>query len=226
MVPRGACPQRIVWRQAEPAGGGPPGVRPRHADASRQCHYSTVGTGLVHFARTHRSRHNSTRCFLADDEEETFQYSSDPYAHYENATLALYNTTFREDLHKEPPWDADMAWLATQGPDDVKDMLKVQEVMLARCLDTSPDRDLFKYGGTAASVRDLVALADVLDGPGSSVNLWTKHYGSVLASHLLKSMRWLSSSRPISPVLLTITRASLAVFPEVRELLVGCGQYH
>ncbi len=80
-----------------------------------------------------------------------------------------------------------MSWSHTQGPEDVKDMLRVQEKLIAHCLDASPDRDLFKYVGTAASARDMAALADALDGPGSSLNLWTRHHGSVLASHLLQS---------------------------------------
>ncbi|RPD60299.1 hypothetical protein L227DRAFT_97897 [Lentinus tigrinus ALCF2SS1-6] len=124
-----------------------------------------------------------TECF--PDNKENFSYSSNPYAALNNATVAFYNTTFRSDLLRELPWDGEMAWSETQGPQDVKDMLRAQEKMVAQCLNASPDRDMFKYGGTAASVRDLVALADALDGPGSPVNLWTRHHGSILASHLL-----------------------------------------
>ncbi len=80
-----------------------------------------------------------------------------------------------------------MAWSEPQGPEDVRGMLRAQEKMVAQCLDSAPDHDMLQYGGTAASVRDLVALADALDGPGSPLNLWTRHHGSVLASHLLKS---------------------------------------
>ncbi|RPD60330.1 hypothetical protein L227DRAFT_611288 [Lentinus tigrinus ALCF2SS1-6] len=124
-----------------------------------------------------------TECFA--DNEEKFSYSPNPYAQLNNATVAFYNTTFRGDLLRELPWDREMAWSETQGPQDVKDMLGAQERMVTQCLNASPDRDMFQYGGTAASVRDLVALADALDGPGSPVNLWTKHHGSILASHLL-----------------------------------------
>ncbi|RDX45655.1 hypothetical protein OH76DRAFT_1533391 [Lentinus brumalis] len=126
-----------------------------------------------------------TSCF-ASRQEERFCYSGNPYGQCTNATVAFYNATFREDLHREPPWDEEMAWLEPQGPEDVKDMLRAQEKMVTQCVDSSPDRDMFQYGGTAASVRDLVALADALDGPGSPLNLWTRHHGSVLASHLLK----------------------------------------
>ncbi|KAI0743110.1 Alpha/Beta hydrolase protein [Daedaleopsis nitida] len=39
-----------------------------------------------------------------------------------------------------------------------------------------------KYMGTAATVRDMVALADVLDGPGSPVNLYGISYGTFLGA--------------------------------------------
>ena len=80
-----------------------------------------------------------------------------------------------------------MAWAHTQRPEDVTDMLYATEKLVAHCLDASPDRDLFKYIGTAATARDLAALADALDGPGSPINLWAQHHGSVLASHLMQS---------------------------------------
>ncbi|TFK81149.1 hypothetical protein K466DRAFT_656297 [Polyporus arcularius HHB13444] len=123
------------------------------------------------------------RCFEIGDWR---YWSQNPFGTHENATIAFYNTTFRDVLHREPPWNEHMSWSHTQGPEDVKDMLRVQEKLIAHCLNASPDRDLFKYVGTAASARDMAALADALDGPGSSLNLWTRHHGSVLASHLLQ----------------------------------------
>ncbi|KAI0369593.1 alpha/beta-hydrolase [Pilatotrama ljubarskyi] len=50
-----------------------------------------------------------------------------------------------------------------------------------RCLQHSAGKDL-RYVGTAATVRDMVALADALDGPGSPVNYAGISYGTVLGS--------------------------------------------
>ncbi|KAI0715936.1 hypothetical protein C8T65DRAFT_642985 [Cerioporus squamosus] len=138
-----------------------------------------------------------TSCFAYSDEDR-FRYTRNPYARRENATVAFYNATFREDFQREPPWNEEMTWADTQKPEDVTDMLRAEEKMVVQCLDASPDRDLFRYGGTAASIRDLVALADAIDGHDSPVNLWTKHHGSVLASHLLKSTVVMDD--PVDPV--------------------------
>ena len=128
---------------------------------------------------------HSTKCFA--DNEDLFTFSSNPYAQLNNATMTFYNNTFRDVSPRELPWDGEMTWSETQGLQDFKDMLRVQEKMIAQCMNAVPDRDIFTYGGTAASVRDLVVLADALDGPGSPINLWTKHHASMLASHLLTS---------------------------------------
>ena len=52
------------------------------------------------------------------------------------------------------------------------------------------------YVGTAATVRDLVALADVLDGPGSEVNFIGLSYGTVLGSWLMGMFPEVSDSKP------------------------------
>ena len=51
------------------------------------------------------------------------------------------------------------------------------------------------YVGTAATVRDLVALADALDGPGSEVNFIGLSYGTVLGSWLIGMFPEVSSSK-------------------------------
>ncbi|KAI0769270.1 TAP-like protein-domain-containing protein [Trametes elegans] len=53
-----------------------------------------------------------------------------------------------------------------------------------RCLSHKSGR-LLQYVGTAATVRDLVALADALDGHGASVNYWGISYGTIIGSWLI-----------------------------------------
>ncbi|TFK82487.1 hypothetical protein K466DRAFT_655693 [Polyporus arcularius HHB13444] len=151
----------------------------------RQIENIVPGYDLVMWTSRDVAVSQRTSCFDSSDEER-FRYTGNPYGHRASAEVAFYNATFREKLLREPPWDEEMAWSEAQGPEDVKDILRAQEKMITQCMDSSPDRDMFQYGGTAAGVRDLVALADALDGPGSPLNLWTRHHGSVLASHLLK----------------------------------------
>ncbi|KAJ3489237.1 hypothetical protein NLI96_g2283 [Meripilus lineatus] len=43
----------------------------------------------------------------------------------------------------------------------------------------------FSYMGTAASARDLVALADHLQGPGTPINFWGFSHGSLIGSYLV-----------------------------------------
>ncbi|KAI0350509.1 hypothetical protein OH77DRAFT_1430975 [Trametes cingulata] len=50
-----------------------------------------------------------------------------------------------------------------------------------RCLNHSEGQTL-PYVGTAATARDLVALADAIEGPGSPVNYWGISYGTLLGS--------------------------------------------
>lgn len=45
----------------------------------------------------------------------------------------------------------------------------------------------FSYMGTAASARDLVALADHLQGPGTPINFWGFSHGSLIGSYLVNS---------------------------------------
>ncbi|KAI0702717.1 Alpha/Beta hydrolase protein [Earliella scabrosa] len=77
-------------------------------------------------------------------------------------------------------------------PDDIQRLLaqadslqqKYEEVV-RRCQERE-DGKYLKYIGTAATVRDVVALVDALDGKGAPVNLIGYSWGSVLASWLMQ----------------------------------------
>jgi pimeloyl-ACP methyl ester carboxylesterase len=54
------------------------------------------------------------------------------------------------------------------------------------CLN-SPSGQYLKYVGTAATARDLAALADALDGQNSQVNFYGMDYGATLGSYFVNS---------------------------------------
>ena len=54
-----------------------------------------------------------------------------------------------------------------------------------RCVERNGD--MLKYVGTAATVRDMVAIADALDGPGSLVNYYGDSYGTLIGNVFLNS---------------------------------------
>ena len=56
----------------------------------------------------------------------------------------------------------------------------------ARCQQHSSGKYL-KYMGTGATVRDLLAMVDALDGPGAPVNYLGLSYGTVIGSWLVNS---------------------------------------
>ena len=65
-------------------------------------------------------------------------------------------------------------------------MQQKYEELGARCQKHSSGKYL-KYMGTAATVRDLLAMADALDGPGGLINYLGLSYGTILGSWLGKS---------------------------------------
>lgn len=78
-------------------------------------------------------------------------------------------------------------------PDDVQALLSQAPFMQAkydelarRCL-RHPSGKFLRYVGTAATARDIVALADALDGPGRPVNFVGTSYGSLLGMWLINS---------------------------------------
>ncbi|KAI0769262.1 alpha/beta-hydrolase [Trametes elegans] len=73
-------------------------------------------------------------------------------------------------------------------PEDIQTLLSQAPIMerkyqelAQRCL-TSPVGKYLQYVGTAATVRDMVALADVIDGPGKPINFYGISYGTVIGS--------------------------------------------
>lgn len=54
-----------------------------------------------------------------------------------------------------------------------------------RCMTLSGDN--LKYVGTTATVRDLVALADAVDGPDSLITFWGLSYGSAIGTYFVNS---------------------------------------
>ena len=62
---------------------------------------------------------------------------------------------------------------------------KKYEETFQRCIERNGD--ILKYVGTAATVRDMVAMADALDGPGKPINYYGVSYGSLLGNFFLNS---------------------------------------
>ncbi|CAE6440248.1 unnamed protein product [Rhizoctonia solani] len=50
-----------------------------------------------------------------------------------------------------------------------------------QCIAYSPDT--FQYVGTAATVRDMVAMHDILEGPDKPINFWGMSYGTVIGAY-------------------------------------------
>ena len=61
----------------------------------------------------------------------------------------------------------------------------VQEKIVEHCL-AQTDSSLLPYVGTAATTRDLAAMADAFDGAGSPINFWGMGLGSLIGSYLLE----------------------------------------
>ena len=85
----------------------------------------------------------------------------------------------------------DLATLRAQAP-----IMQYKYTTLGRLCATGASGKFLPYVGTAATVRDLVALADALDGPGSEVNYIGLSYGTVLGSWLMGMFPDVSSSKP------------------------------
>ena len=106
----------------------------------------------------------------------------------------LYTRTARE-LGFEPAWDENLQYSKKQDNDDVRRWYAIQERVVEHCLSTV-DTSMLRYMGTAATTRDLVAMADAFDGPGRPISFWGMGYGSLIGSHLLKSA-CSPSTRPV-----------------------------
>lgn len=55
-----------------------------------------------------------------------------------------------------------------------------------KCLHSSSGKFL-KYLGTAAAVRDMVSIANVLDGPKAPINYIGTSYGTIIGSWFINS---------------------------------------
>ncbi|KAI9067457.1 hypothetical protein FKP32DRAFT_261824 [Trametes sanguinea] len=96
---------------------------------------------------------------------------------------AFYLETSAE-LGIESVWGEGMEFLREQTHEDAQNWLLLQTKMVKHCL-AKQDTTKLKYASTAAAVRDLLALADYFDGPGSKVNYWGIEYGALIGTYLL-----------------------------------------
>lgn len=72
-----------------------------------------------------------------------------------------------------------------------------------KCLSTQqesyPHLPYFEYMGTAATVRDLVALADTIQGYGQPINFWAVTHGSLIGSYLINMFPEVGLNSPRAP---------------------------
>ncbi|RPD63522.1 alpha/beta-hydrolase [Lentinus tigrinus ALCF2SS1-6] len=95
------------------------------------------------------------------------------YAAFFNSTIEL--TGIEETGNFTDPADIDA--LLAQAPI----MQKKYEEVGQKCLN-SPNGKFLKYVGTAAAVRDMVSIANVLDGPSAPINFVGISYGTLIGS--------------------------------------------
>ncbi|KAI0820124.1 alpha/beta-hydrolase [Trametes gibbosa] len=108
---------------------------------------------------------------------EIFCFDSvEEYDSFWNGTVEL--TGIEEEGNFTDPADIDA--LLAQAPI----MQAKYDELAQRCL-RHPSGKYLKYVGSAAAARDLVALADALDGPGSPINFAGVSYGTVIGSWLV-----------------------------------------
>ncbi|KAJ8494816.1 hypothetical protein ONZ51_g2084 [Trametes cubensis] len=103
------------------------------------------------------------QCFNSDEEYNTFW----------NGTIELTGIEMTGNFTNPEDIEA----LLSQAPI----MQKKYEELGERCL-RQPSGRYLKYVGTAATVRDMVAMADVLDGPTAPLNFAGLSYGTVLGA--------------------------------------------
>ncbi|EIW54340.1 uncharacterized protein TRAVEDRAFT_66763 [Trametes versicolor FP-101664 SS1] len=71
------------------------------------------------------------------------------------------------------------------GADDIEKWHFTQSKVVEHCL-AQQDPEMLRNMGVASTTRDLIAMADAFDGPGSPVNFWGMSYGSLIGTHLLQ----------------------------------------
>ncbi|TFK85988.1 hypothetical protein K466DRAFT_551213 [Polyporus arcularius HHB13444] len=102
-----------------------------------------------------------------------------------------YYQDMTERWSESPPgWDgATFEWTRQQTVDDALLFHQIQERVVISCLETADDQGqggMLRYVGTAATVRDLVAMADAFDGPDAPIRFWGAQPGSLVGSYLQK----------------------------------------
>lgn len=93
------------------------------------------------------------------------------------------------ELGSEPKWNAQLHYKELQSDQDILLWHAIQEKVVEYRL-SKVDTSMLRYMGTAATTRDLVAMADAFDGPGSPVNFLGIGHGSLIGSYLLKSQSY------------------------------------
>ncbi|KAI0645124.1 hypothetical protein C8Q79DRAFT_969855 [Trametes meyenii] len=96
----------------------------------------------------------------------------------------FYSQTSK-DMGIDTLLNENLAFLRQQQPEDAERWLAVQSKMVEYCLQKQ-DTTTLRYVGTVATVRDLVAMADAFDGPGSPIIFWGMAYGARIGSYLIQ----------------------------------------
>ncbi|KAI0769263.1 alpha/beta-hydrolase [Trametes elegans] len=146
------------------------------------------------------------------------------YNEFWNGTLELSGIEYAGNFTEQ----YDIGALLSQAPL----MQEKYEELGKRCL-RQPGGQYLRYMGTAATARDIIALVDMLDGPGSPVNFIGLSYGSLLGS-------WLVNMFPervgrvlidgiINPVFLATEETPIVWSQEIRDdgklydgMVIGC----
>ena len=67
------------------------------------------------------------------------------------------------------------------------DIMQQKYLEVGKRCQKQPNGEHLRYMGTAAAARDLAALADAIDGPGSLVNYFGVSYGTMLGAWFVNS---------------------------------------
>ena len=105
-------------------------------------------------------------CFDAPEEEAAFF----------NGTIETHGIEMTGNFTDEQ----DLATLRAQAP-----IMQDKYTELGTRCASRPNGNFLQYVGTAATVRDIVGLADALDGPSSPVNYIGLSYGTIIGSWLI-----------------------------------------
>ena len=104
--------------------------------------------------------------------------SAEEYNAFFNGTIEMNGITYTGNFTNS----TDVQNLLSQAPSFEEKYEQVGQ----KCLNGS-NGDFLQYMGTAATVRDMVAIADVLDGPDAPINYFGISYGALLGSWFINS---------------------------------------